>query len=198
MKNASAKARLVTAILIAVILLGVLRTECYWERLGGVVLLAMNLLIIAAFVVVVVKLVASIVFAIRNRTRHEFRVVLPAIVYLVTIADAVANPLGIHCEALQSPVVERACYEGTMVDMTLRLRANGEFDGQSIGAFAMSDFVSGAWRWDNDTLRLVFSGMTPPKAAQRYVRSGDSLLGITDGGGSYPPYFLAGWCRGEN
>ena len=198
MKNASAKARLVTAILIAVILLGVLRTECYWERLGGVVLLAMNLLIIAAFVVVVVKLVASIVFAIRNRTRHEFRVVLPAIVYLVTIVDAVANPLGIDCQALQSPVVERACYEGTMVSITLRLRANGEFDERSVGFFGMSNFVSGAWRRDNDTLRLVFSGEPVPQAAERYVTKGDTLLGITEGGESYPPYFLEGWCRGEN
>ena len=198
MKNPSAKARLVTAILIAVILLGVLRTECYWERLGGLVVSVMGLLTFATFVVAVVKLVASVRFAIRNRTRREFRVVLPAIVYLVTLGDAVANPLGIDCEAFQSPVVERACYEGTMVDMTLRLRANGEFDGQSVGGFGMSGFVSGAWRRDKDTLRLVFSGEPIPEAAQKYVTKGDTLLGVTDGGESYPPYFLAGWCRGEN
>ena len=197
MKNRSPKARLVTAILIAVILLGVLRTECYWERLGGLVPSVMGLLTFATFVVAVVKLVGSIRFAIRNRTSREFRVVLPAIVYLVALVDAVANPLGIDCEALQSPVVERACYEGTMVDMTLRLRANGEFDGQSTG-FAGRAFVSGAWRRDKDTLRLVFSGEPPPKTAQRYVTKGDTLLGITEGGESYPPYFLAGWCRGEN
>ncbi len=190
--------RLVTAILIAVILLGALRTECYWERLGGIVLPAMNLLIVVAFVAAVVKLVAAIVFAIRNRSRREFGVVLPAIVYLVTIVDAVANPLGIHCEAFQSPVLERACYEGTMVGVTLRLRANGEFDAQSIGFFGLSYFVSGAWRWENDTLRLVFAGEAAPSAAQRYVRSGDTLLAITEGDESYPRHFLEGWCRGEN
>lgn len=192
------QARLVTAILIAVILLGVLRTECYWERLGGVVYPVMGLLIFATFVVAVVKLVAAVRFAIRNRTGHEFGVVLPAIVYLVTVVDAVANPLGIDCEAFRSPVVQRACYEGTMVDVTLRLRANGDFDGQSIGLLALSDFVSGAWRWDKDTLRLVFSGEPIPGTAQRYVMKGDTLLGIMDRGKSRPPYFLEGWCRGKN
>ena len=198
MKNASVKARLVTAILIAVILLGVLRTECYWQRLGGLVLPATGVLIFVAFVVAVVKLFTSIRFAIRNWSRRKFGVALPATVYLVTIVDAVANPLGIDCEARQSPVVERACYEGTMVEKTLRLRANGEFEWQSIGFFALSDFQSGAWRWDGDTLRLLFLGGPFPEAAQRYVRKGDTLLGIIEDGESYPPYFLVGRCRGEN
>jgi hypothetical protein len=198
-KNASVKARLVTAIVIAVILLGVLRTECYWQRLGGLVLPAMDLLIFAAFVMAVGKLATSIRFAIRNWSRHAFGVALPAALYLVTIVDAVANPLEIDCEALQSHVVERACYEGTMVEKTLRLRANGEFEWQSIGWFAISDFQRGAWRWDTDTLRLVFSRGPLPEAAQRYVRRGDTLLGVPGGGEqSYPPYFLEGRCRGEN
>jgi hypothetical protein len=190
---------LVIAVLIAIFLLVMLRTECYWQRLGGPVLPAMNLLIIAAFVLAVVRLVASIVFAIRNWSRHEYGVTLPAIVYLVTIVDAVANPLGIDCEALQSPVVERACYEGTMVTKTLRLRASGEFEWQSIGWFAMSEFQSGTWRRDSDTLRLAFSGEPLAETARKYVRTGDTLLGVTEGGGrSYPPYFLAGPCRGQN
>jgi len=190
---------LVIAVLIAIFLLAMLRTECYWRRFGGPVLPAMNLLIITVFVVAVVRLVASIVFAIRNWSRHPFGVTLPAIIYLVTIIDAVANPFGIDCESLQSPVVERACYEGTMVTKTLRLRASGEFEWQSIGWFAMSDFQSGAWRWDSDTLRLAFSAQPLAEMARRYVRKGDTLLGVAEGGGrSYPPYFLEGPCRREN
>jgi hypothetical protein len=163
------------------------------------VLPAMTLLIMTVFVVAVVSLVSSILFAIRNWSRHEFGVTLPAIVYLVTIVDVVANPLEIDCESLQSPVVERACYEGTIVTKTLRLRASGEFDWQSIGWFAMSEFQSGDWRWDSDTLRLAFSNEPFAEMPRKFVRKGDTLLGITEAGGrSYPPYFLAGPCRGQN
>jgi hypothetical protein len=195
----SAKTRLVTAIFIVIFLVVVPRMDCYWERLGGNVLPVMGTLIFAAFVLAVVKLVASILYAIRTWSRRKFGAPLPALVYLVMILDAITRPYRISCEAFQSPVVERACYEGTMRDITLRLRANGEFERQYIGWFAYSDFQTGAWRWEDDTLRLVFADEPSPNVARSYVRKGDTLLGIREGGGrSYPPYFLEGWCRGTN
>lgn len=190
---------MVTAVVIGIFLLLVPRAGCYWQRLGGAVLPAMALVVIAVFVVAVVKLGASLGFAVENWSRHAFGAALPAIVYLLAIVGTLTIPVGIVCDALPSPVVERACYEGTVVSKTLRLRASGDFEWQSIGWFAMSEFHSGVWRWYGDTLRLTFSKEPPAEMAPTYVRKGDTLLGVAEGGGrSYPPYLLEGPCRGEN
>ena len=190
-----ANERWVPAVFIGIFLIVMPRTECYWERLGGIPVAVIELLIVAAFLLAIVKLVASIRFAIRNWSQPKWVATRPALVYLAILFFAALDVPGLDCKVYQSPVVTRACYEGTMVTRGILLRANGVFEERS-SSYGRRELRPGAWRWDGDTLRLTFSG---EPLVKRYLRKADTLFAIADGAEkSYPPWFLEGWCRREN
>lgn len=184
----------VVASYVAIFLVVVPRTDCYWERLGGGVLPVVGLLVFLAFILAVTKFVAATRAALRTWSRRGLKAAFPALAYLAMI-DAALTQDGISCETFLSPVAQRACYEGTMVEMPLRLRENGDFELQVVGFFAWSSFHTGSWQRAGDTLRLAFAG--EPLVA-KYLWVADTLRPIPGEARSYPPYFLQGWCRGDN
>jgi hypothetical protein len=191
----SAKTRWVTPVFIAIFLIVIPRTHCYWERLGAARVAIVELLVFAAFLVAIVKLVGSIRFAIRNRSGPKWAATRLALFYLAVLFFSALDTPWLDCETFRSPVVTRACYEGTMVTRGLELRANGDLEEWS-RSFGLRHSRSGAWRWDGDTLRLAY---TDEPSALRYVKRADTLFAIAEPGEeSYPRRYLEGWCRGEN
>ena len=188
-----------TAVVWALLLLGSIRTECLWERLGGPVLLIGGLLILMLFLIVLAKFGIALTQAIRQDRESRFRAFVPALIYLFAMLDAAFNPLGVTCEVFRSPVVDRACYEGTMNYATVKLRANQRFEIQGVGTFGYSTFHTGEWRREGDTLYLDFRDPKPDRLPETYTVERDSLWVATErNDGARPLTFYRGYCRGLN
>lgn len=134
-----------------------LRTECLWYQSGGVVWIAYDVALLVLGVWTVGLLLESTVRGIRAARAHGAHVFIAPIVCTIVLADAVFNPLGVRldCERFRSPVVARACYEGTMNQATLKLRENGRFEIRA-SSIVWADVRRGIWRRTADTLRLTY------------------------------------------
>lgn len=185
-----------TSVILSILLLGLVRTECVWEKIGGLILPIGALLIGGLFVVVFVKFVAAVVSAIKHRSGLHL---VPPGILLIAMFDVAYNPLGFDCEAFKSPVVIRACYEGTVNMSTLKLRANQRFEIQSIGFMGFSDFEVGNWRIIDDTLSLEFTGRKPGRLPSQYIMDGDGFISEADHDSTRRRFaFYRGYCTGLN
>lgn len=161
------------------------------------------LLIFGIGLSLLVLLVVSIVTILRRRSWNQLGVHLPPLICALALFDATSNPLGLSCEAFRSPVVEQACYEGTVNFATVKLRENAQFEIQSVGPFAFSQYHAGTWRREADTLRLRYDGPRPQRLSETYAVAFDSLnrdsvwVPVTLEG-ERGPTFYEGYCKGEN
>lgn len=159
-----------------------------------------NLMIyLAIFVITVwvfIKIIVELVRILKNIKFFRLIDYVPFIILVCTLTGALLLPFDSLFKFYQSPIVFRACREGTQNQQTFYLKANSEFEIRSTSIIYINYFM-GKYRRKQDTIFLKYSG-------ERFKILSDTL--IVRNNLIYnahkdtlePTYFYLGYCKGLN
>lgn len=186
------------AIIISTIILWLtINLYYFWVKVAGGIFLATGIIVIICILIVVV---ATIIMVIKIISKPNYRnlknyltIGFPVLVFIVlNIKQLRAGE-----NTFQSPVVIRACYEGTMNTSRLYFRKNGTFEDFNIGLFAFIHYCGGTWEQNGDTLILDFHGEKPKLLEEKIVIKNKSLYTI-QADTLAPIFYYIGYCKGLN
>ena len=159
------------------------------------------LLVAITFVAMLVYFVKGVVQIIRNWRILSFKSVLPTIIVTVTLAYTLLSPLRLDSEALESKVVLRACFEGTLNSAYILFREDNSFELNWIGVLFYDDWFYGTYKQKDDTLLLKYKTEKPYRFGDTLINNGQSLITINkfkvDSNQYFVPFYL-GYCKGLN
>lgn len=166
-------------------------------KLGGFVLLVRFLVQVASFgwfIWLVFKFVK------RNKLfthkTHRSAYIL-ALISAVLVASTFFNRTRANENTVQSPVILRACYEGTMNTSRLYFRQDGTYEDFNIGFLGHVSYACGEFERKNDTLYLTKSRGDLKLLGSTFLLRNKGLYAIEDDSLRHTPYYL-GYCKGLN
>jgi len=169
----------------------------FWVRVAGGIFLATGLLELVCFFTIVIGTIILIIRIIRLRDWKNVKNYLTIALILFVLTALNMRQLQANENTLQSTVIIRACYEGTMNTSHLYFRKNGTFEDINIGWFAFVHYRKGTWRQCKDTLFLEFAGEKPRLLDNKMIIKGDNLY-KKQGDTLVPTYYYLGYCKGRN
>lgn len=166
-------------------------------KLGGFVLLVRFLVQVASFgwfIWLVYKFVKKNRLFTHKTHRSAY---IRALISALLVASTFFNRTRANENTLQSPVILRACYEGTMNTSCLYFRQDGTFEDFNIGFLGYVNYACGAFERKNDTLNLTKSRGELKLLGSTLLLHNKSLYAIEGDSLRNTPYYL-GYCKGLN
>lgn len=113
------------------------------------------------------------------------------------IASTFFNRFSANENTLQSKVILRACYEGTLNTSRLFFRENGTFEDFNLGFLGHVNYSSGQYEMKNDTLYLTITTGESNLLGSTLLLHKNSLLVVEADSLRDSRYYL-GHCKGLN
>lgn len=186
------------SILLSILFIGLIRLRPIWERYpGGLWSMLFFLTIAVLFFLIVTKIIIDIIRIIKNKKELSLKTFVPILVMTFSIALGIYNPFNIDLDVIYGKVEFRACYEGTMNHATLKLRDSGKFDIQWFGFLASTEYSTGKYFIDEDTLLLNFNTEIPRNLDDTLVIKDEYLFRLKSDSLISTNFYL-GYCKGLN
>jgi hypothetical protein len=163
--------------------------------------IVLTLLIPVAFIVIVVYFIKGLITILRNRKHLSFLIFLPTLISLTTLAYTFFSPWRLDSEKLESPVVIRACFEGTQNQAYIKMRKDKSFEINWTGVFLYDEWFFGTYSQKGDTIFLNYKTDKPYRFGDTILNNGSSLIPLNkfkkDSLQYFVPFYL-GYCKGLN
>jgi len=163
--------------------------------------IVLTLLIPVAFIVIVVYFIKGLMTILRNRKHLFFPIFLPTLISLTTLAYTFFSPWRLDSEKLESPVVIRACFEGTQNQAYIKMRKDKSFEINWTGVFLYDEWFFGTYSQKGDTIFLSYKTDKPYRFGDTILNNGSSLIPLNkfkkDSSQYFVPFYL-GYCKGLN
>lgn len=166
-------------------------------KLGGPILLVRSFVQMASIGLMIwllIKMVKSR-WPATNKIRRTNK--LLALISVLLIASTFFNRFSASENTLQSKVVIRACYEGTMNTSRLFFRENGTFEDFNIGFLGHVSYLSGRYEKKSDTLLLTIKPGESDLLGPTLLLHKNRLLVVEADSLRDTRYYL-GHCKGLN
>lgn len=163
--------------------------------------IVLTLLIPIAFILIVVYLIKGLITIWHNRQHLSLRVFLPTFISLTTLAYTLLSPWRLDSEKLESPVVIRACFEGTQNQAYIKMRKDKSFEINWTGVFFYNEWFYGTYDQKSDTIFLNYKTVKPYRFGDTILNNGSSLIPLNKFKKNSSQYFVAfylGYCKGLN
>lgn len=161
----------------------------------------LTLLIPITFLLMVVNLMKSLFTILRNRPNLSLPILLPGLISLATLAYTLFSPWRLDSDSFESPVVIRACFEGTQNQAFIKLRKDKSFEINWTGVFFYNEWFLGTYSQRGDTLFLSYKTDKPYRFGDTIINNGRTLIPINkfkiDSSQYFVPFYL-GYCKGLN
>lgn len=161
----------------------------------------LTLLIPIAFIVIVVYFIKGLISILRNRKHLSFSIFLPILISLTTLAYTLFSPWRLDSDKLESPVVIRACFEGTQNQAYIKIRKDKSFEINWTGVFFYDEWYFGTYSQNGDTIFLKYKTDKPYRFGDTILNNGSSLIPLNkfkkDSSQYFVPFYL-GYCKGLN
>ena len=186
------------SIVISILFIGLIRFRPIWERNpGGFWNVLFFLGIAVLFFWLLTKIIIEFFRILKKRKELSIKIFIPILILIIGITDGIFNPFKIDLDSIYGKTIFHACYEGTMNQAILKLRDNGDFAIQWSGFIYSSEFYTGKYLKNQDTLLLNFKTEIPRdlddtliiKDEFIYRLKNDSLIST---------HFYLGDCKGLN
>jgi len=163
--------------------------------------IVLTLLIPITFIVIVVYLIKGLITIFHNRKHLSFSIFLAAVIPLTTLAYTLFSPWRLDSDKLESPVMIRACYEGTQNQAYIKLRKDSSFEINWTGVFFYDEWFWGTYLQNGDTILLKYKTDRPYRFGDTLLNDDNSLIAINkfkkDSSQYFVPFYL-GYCKGLN
>ncbi len=163
--------------------------------------IVLTLLIPIAFIVIVVYLIKGLITIWRNRQHLSFSILLPTLISLITLAYTLFSPWRLDSDKLESPVVIRACFEGTQNQAYIKMRKDKSFEINWTGVFFYDEWYFGTYSQNGDPIFLKYKTDKPYCYGDTILNNGSSLIPLNkfkkDNSQYFVPFYL-GYCKGLN
>jgi hypothetical protein len=163
--------------------------------------IVLTLLIPITFILVVVYLIKGLITILRNRNHLSFPILLPALIALTTLAYTLFSPWRLDSDKLESPVLIRACFEGTQNQAYIKMRKDKSFEINWTGVFFYDEWFLGTYSQKGDTIFLNYKTDRPYRFGDTILNNGSSLIPLNKFKKDSSQYFVAfylGYCKGLN
>ena len=193
--------RLIRAIFICLAFL--LLTGFYFhldKYTAGPIFIILTLCVPILFLLIVIYSLKESVSLLQHR--QIFRIInfTPITFYLLTLAYLFFSPHQFSSEQLESPVVMRACFEGTQNQATLKFRENRTFELHWTGIFFANTWYSGNYIQKGDTLVLNYGNEKPIRFGHLIIIKDGELQTVKTATDSLQNvvHFYLGYCKHLN
>jgi hypothetical protein len=163
--------------------------------------IVLTLLIPIAFIVIVVYFIKGLMTIFRNRKHLGFPIFLPTLISFTTLACTLFSPWRLDSDKLESPVVIRACFEGTQNQAYIKMRKDKSFEINWTGVFFYDEWFFGTYSQKSDTIFLKYKTDKPYRFGDTILNNGSSLIPLNkfkkDSSQYFVPFYL-GYCKGLN
>jgi hypothetical protein len=163
--------------------------------------IGLTLLIPMAFVVIVVYFIKGLMTILHNRKHLSLPIFLPTLISLTTLAYTFFSPWRLDSDNLESPVVMRACFEGTQNQAYIKMRKDKSFEINWTGVFFYDEWFFGTYSQKGDTIFLNYKTDKPYRFGDTILNNGSSLIPLNkfkrDSSQYFVPFYL-GFCKGLN
>jgi hypothetical protein len=172
--------------------------EPIWNRhIGGPWNFFVNLITFVLGIWIFGKVIIEIVRIIKNLRTFRLINYFPVIVLISAIVLSFIIPFNRLFVFYESPIVFRACYEGTQNTSTLILKENMEFEIHSTGVFFSDNYYFGTYRKTGDTILLYFKKEKPRLIGDTMIIK-DNYLYKIEKDTIVSTHYYVGNCKGEN
>lgn len=163
--------------------------------------IVITLLVPIAFIVIVVYFIKGLMKILSNKKQLSLPLFLPTLIPLITLAYTLFSPWRLDSEKLDSPVVIRACYEGTQNQAFIKIRKDKSFEINWTGVFFYDEWHFGTYSQKGDTIFLKYKTDKPYGFGDTILNNGSSLITLNkfkkDSSQYFVPFYL-GYCKGLN
>jgi hypothetical protein len=163
--------------------------------------IVLTLLIPVAFIAIIVYFIKGLMTILRHRKQLTFAIFLPTLICLFTLTYTLFSPWRLDSDKLESPVMIRACYEGTQNQAYIKLRKDKSFEINWTGVFFYDEWFLGTYSQKGDTIFLKYKTDQPYAFGDTILNNGRSLITVNkfkkDSAQHFAPFYL-GYCKGLN
>ena len=166
----------------------------------GPIFIILTLCIPILFLLIAIYILKESVSLLRHKQRLSVTSFAPITFYLLTLAYLFFSPYQFSSEQLESPVVVRACFEGTQNQATIKLRKNRTFELHWTGIFFANTWYNGSYTQKGDTLILSYKNEKPIRFGHLIIVKNGELQTVktaTDSLKNVVPFYL-GYCKHLN
>ena len=170
------------------------------KHLTGPVFIILTLCIPFLFLFIIVYTFKGVLEIFRHKQNHSFTRLMPTILYSLTLSYLFFSPYQFSSEQLESPVILRACYEGTQNQATIKFRKDKTFELNWTGIFFSNSWYTGNYTQNSDTLLLNYKTEKPIRFGHLIVIKNGELQTIkttSDSLENIAPFYL-GYCKHLN